>query len=77
MATERHNHQWEHTENFLSGLAYLSNSGTETVQFMLMMTHMYLLQTISIFVVNMCCIVSDKFSFPKTLKGEGSLNATR
>jgi len=26
MATERHNHQWEHTENFLSGLAYLSNS---------------------------------------------------
>jgi len=26
MATERHNHQWEHTENFLSALAYLSNS---------------------------------------------------
>lgn len=26
MATKRHNHQWEHTENFLSALAYLSNS---------------------------------------------------
>jgi len=26
MATERHNHQWEHTENFLSALAYLSYS---------------------------------------------------
>jgi len=26
MATKRHDHQWEHTENFLSALAYQSNS---------------------------------------------------